>query len=365
MNQQYENYRKLTVEYTDIQEERFIGTLGLIIQFIDRENDNYSSRKYKKLQNLIDSYFPKRDLASVRKSINQFVKLGFIDFNLTSYHERSKEFIKAVTNEQRSEIFTEIFITNASFNRSVTKDDNFKDVKFIFKTLSEVGELSTDNIAALMSIDNHYELYPNGYINRDKLDQLTRSEQVQAFKSRKYNQIGYCINFLKQLDNITFVNQNLYFLDKAPDPIISDKRDSTQQAIYKDDLMVESNSKCMVKNLAYPSLRAAHIKPWKDSTSEEKVDAFLIQSKCTNQLIHDELQGYYMGQRQHSLILALTLIFTLIGSVQGETQQEVITQTEGLEPHDGLYYFAGTTSTFQISIKKLNTIKPLYDSIIY
>ena len=58
-----------------------------------------------------------------------------------------------------------------------------------------------------------------------------------------------------------------------------------------------------------------------------------------------------MGQRQHSLILALTLIFTLVGSVQGETQQEVITQIEGLEPHDGLYYFAGTTSTFQISVK--------------
>ena len=58
-----------------------------------------------------------------------------------------------------------------------------------------------------------------------------------------------------------------------------------------------------------------------------------------------------MGQRQRSLILALTLIFTLVGSVQGETQQEVITQTEGLEPHDGLYYFAGTTSTFQISVK--------------
>lgn len=272
MNQKYEKYRKLTVEYTDIQEERFIGTLGLIINFIDRDNDNYSSRKYKKLQNLIDSYFPKRDLASVRKSINQFVKLGFIDFNLTSYHERSKEFIKAVTNEQRSEIFTEIFITNASFNKSVTNDDNFKDVKFIFKTLSEVGELSIDNIAALMSIDNHYKLYPNGYINRDKLDQLTRSEQVQEFKSRKYNQIGYCINFLKQLDNISFVNQNFYFLDKAPDPIISDKRDSTRQAIYKDDLMVESNSKCMVKNLAYPSLRAAHIKPWILCEPNEKYD---------------------------------------------------------------------------------------------
>ncbi|MEC7041890.1 MAG: hypothetical protein VXW89_01110, partial [Candidatus Thermoplasmatota archaeon] len=58
-----------------------------------------------------------------------------------------------------------------------------------------------------------------------------------------------------------------------------------------------------------------------------------------------------MGQRQHSLILALTLIFTLIGSVQAETQQEVITQAEGLDPHDGIHYFAGTTSTFQISIK--------------
>ncbi len=58
-----------------------------------------------------------------------------------------------------------------------------------------------------------------------------------------------------------------------------------------------------------------------------------------------------MGQRQHSLILALILFFTLIGSVQAEPEQEVITQTEGLEPHDGLHYFAGTVSTFEVSIK--------------
>ena len=57
-----------------------------------------------------------------------------------------------------------------------------------------------------------------------------------------------------------------------------------------------------------------------------------------------------MGQRQHSVILFLALIFTLIGSVQANAQQEVITQTEGLEPHDGIHYFAGTTSTFQVSI---------------
>ena len=58
-----------------------------------------------------------------------------------------------------------------------------------------------------------------------------------------------------------------------------------------------------------------------------------------------------MGQRQHSVILALTLVFTLIGSVQADTQQEVITVSDGLEPHDGIHYFAGTISTFQISIK--------------
>ena len=58
-----------------------------------------------------------------------------------------------------------------------------------------------------------------------------------------------------------------------------------------------------------------------------------------------------MGQRQHSVILALILVFTLIGSVQADTQQEVITVSDGLEPHDGIHYFAGTISTFQISIK--------------
>ena len=32
--------------------------------------------------------------------------------------------------------------------------------------------------------------------------------------------------------------------------------------------------------------------------------------------------------------------FTLIGSVQADTQQEVITVSDGLEPHDGIHYFA-------------------------
>ena len=77
----------------------------------------------------------------------------------------------------------------------------------------------------------------------------------------------------------------------------------------------------------------------------------MIQYLCTNQLIHDELQEYSMGQRQHSLVLALILFFTLIGSVQAENEEQVITLTDGLEPHDGLHYFAGTVSSFEVSLK--------------
>ncbi|HJM65992.1 MAG TPA: hypothetical protein QF555_00400 [Candidatus Thalassarchaeaceae archaeon] len=57
-----------------------------------------------------------------------------------------------------------------------------------------------------------------------------------------------------------------------------------------------------------------------------------------------------MGQRKHSLILALVLLITAISSVQGEGQDEVITQTEGLEPHDGMHFFSGTSSTFNVLI---------------
>ena len=57
-----------------------------------------------------------------------------------------------------------------------------------------------------------------------------------------------------------------------------------------------------------------------------------------------------MGQRKRSVILALVLLITVISSVQGEGQDEIITQTEGLEPHDGMHFFSGTSSTFNVLI---------------
>ena len=92
-NQQYDNYWKLTVEYTNIYDKKFNNTLKIIILFIDEfniETKDYSPKElkllYKNLQTKIYNVYPKRDKASVRKSINQFVKLGFIKPYLKGYH---------------------------------------------------------------------------------------------------------------------------------------------------------------------------------------------------------------------------------------------------------------------------------------
>ena len=57
-----------------------------------------------------------------------------------------------------------------------------------------------------------------------------------------------------------------------------------------------------------------------------------------------------MGQRMRSMILAFVLLITVISSVQAESQEEIKTHTEGLDPHDGLHYFSGVESVFEVFI---------------
>lgn len=93
-SQTYEDYWKITLEYTDINGDKFRGTLKIIVDFIDKNKDiAYSSDLYEKLQDEVSKHYPKVDLASVRKSINQFVKLGFVNFQLKSYHEDTLNFL--------------------------------------------------------------------------------------------------------------------------------------------------------------------------------------------------------------------------------------------------------------------------------
>ncbi len=270
--QNYEEYWKLTVEYTDINEDNFISTLQIIVNFIDANLGNiYSPKLYQELQLLVYNKFPKVDYGSIRKSINQFVKLGFVDFQLTSYHINTKEFLDAKTDRKRKFIFSKIFYTNSSFNKSVTNDSNKKEINFLIKTLENIGKLHKSDIEAMMLVD--IENIDKGYLTYHELVPFKLKAEKIDFKIRKYNQVGYLFNFLNKLDDVVFVKNELYFEEDAKRIFGGELkeerklRDPYLHRLYKIQLQEESvlnlgDTKCMVERLAYPILIASHIKPF-------------------------------------------------------------------------------------------------------
>lgn len=280
--QNYEEYWKLTVEYTDINEDKFIGTLSIIVDFIDTNSGvGYSPKLYKELQIEVYNKYPKVDFGSIRKSINQFVKLGFIDFQLKSYHINTKEFLEAKTDRKRKAIFSKIFYTNSSFNKSVTNDSNKKEINFLIKTLENIGKLHKSDIEAMMLVD--IENVDKGYLTYDELVPFKAEAEKIDFKIRKYNQVGYLFNFLNKLDDVVFVKNELYFEEDARrifgDELKEERklRDPYLHRLYKIQLQEESivnldDTKCMVEKLAYPILIASHIKPFIKCDENEAYD---------------------------------------------------------------------------------------------
>lgn len=96
-DQQYDSYWKLTVEYSDIHGTLFSNVLNTIVKFIDRNNlekVDCTAGLNKNLQEIVNRLNPKEDMGSVRKSINQFIKLGFVNPGYKGYHsfnEKSKQ----------------------------------------------------------------------------------------------------------------------------------------------------------------------------------------------------------------------------------------------------------------------------------
>lgn len=290
-SQNYEDYWKLTVEYTNIHGERFNGTLRIIIDFIDANiGIEFSSEMFSELQELVFQVYPKADDGSIRKSINQFVKLGFVNYHLESYHANAKEFLeteaikqrKKQKNSKKNSLFSKIVYSNAKFNASVTEYHNWNQMNFLLKTLSEVGKLTKSDLIALMLVD--IERVEKGYLNSDELHAYALEAEKIGFIERKYNQIDYLTNFLKKLDDIVFVNNELYF-EKDARKIFGDEpkddkkvRDQYLHRLYKNQLREESinilgDTKCMVEHLAYPVLIASHIKPFIQSDENEAYDA--------------------------------------------------------------------------------------------
>jgi len=280
--QQYEQYWKITLEYSDINGVGFINTLKIIVDFIDKNgNKPYSPALYKTLQNIVYETFPKTDMGSVRKSINQFVKLGFINYQLKSYHLSTKEFLEARTSRKRRSIFSKIVYSNSSFNRSVTNDSQQREINFLIKTLTEVGKLHEKDIMALMTIGDLSKI-GNGFLNIEDLLRVRSHAEYIGFWNRKYNQLSYLLNIVNQLDDLCIKDHYLYFEDDAQvlfDFNVSKDggRDQYLHRIYKNQLKDESANKlgiveCMLEKMPYPILIASHIKPFAKASEEESYD---------------------------------------------------------------------------------------------
>lgn len=288
--QNYENYWRVTLAYTNFNGNKFRETLQICVDFIDEFHPiSYDEKTtYKELEGRIQTAIPKLGSdpdASNRKAINQMVKLGFIEPLLTGYHKNAKEFLSANSNRKRKTIFSKIVYSSAKFNSSVTNNDNWSQMNFLIKTLEEVGFLSAQDIVALMTID--ISEIDKGYVTRDEID-IALNFLDSGFIERKYNQIDHLKNVLGKLDEIVFVKNNdvyeLYFTEDAKRifgedlEIASRKRDPYLHLLYKNQLFEESEEKyddkrlCFLEKLDYPVLIASHIKPFIDSDENEAYD---------------------------------------------------------------------------------------------
>lgn len=289
--QNYEEYWKLTLEYTDFNDSSFLTTLETVVEKIDSLTQaglyTYKSSDYQDLQNEILAKVPKtssveNQLASTRKAINQCVKLGFVNPKLQSYHGLTKDYLKAKTNRKRKTLFSKIVYDNSSFNRSVKNESDLHQLNFLINTLVENGKLSKSEIIALMLVD--IENVKKGYLDKNELSKYLKSATKSKFVDRKYNQIGYLYNILNKLDEIVFVDDELYFTEDAKRIFGEDleqeskRRNPYLHLLYKKQLFQESEDKfndkriCYLEKLDYPVLIASHIKPFIRSDENEAYD---------------------------------------------------------------------------------------------
>jgi putative restriction endonuclease len=279
--QNYEDYWKLTNAFTDYNGKKFLDTLTVCVKFIDDFNSEpYSEDKYNLLQLEVEKVNP-INFISIRKSINQLVKMGFINSFLVSYHPQAKEYIEAKTNKKRETLLSKIIYSNSSFNRAINNESTTKQINFLIQTLIESGKLSKEEIIALMLVD--IDKHKEPYIKSDELQNYVKEAKKIGFIDRKYNQIGYLYNILGKLDDLVFIEDDLYFREDAEQifgedlKTITKRRDPYLHRLYKNQLQDEceelyGNPICVLEKLQYPVLIASHIKPFIESNDTEAYD---------------------------------------------------------------------------------------------
>lgn len=306
-NQQiYEDYWEITNEY-GYNSERFVEALRICVEYIDEiksvnpsyTEQDYSSEIYHKLQARLQSApalqstrkgfegKPKNE-ASVRKSINQLVKSGFISPFLTGYHSLTKEYLQTKVSKKRKFLFSRVVYESSNFSYAITDKPNIKvrHINFLVNTLIEnpEGKLCKNEIIALMLID--LRKYTGTFYPIDELRAFIflNQDYISEFADRKYNQINYLWSLLSNLDEI-YQKDDAICLEEDKKRIFGDiedtqsnrKRDPYLHRLYKNQLQEECEElyggvKCMLEKLAYPVLIASHIKPFIISDDIEAYD---------------------------------------------------------------------------------------------
>ena len=97
----YEQYWSYTAAFTDLFGTKAVTSLKICVDFLDvHANDLYTKELYEELQTEIKAVL-QIDYISIRKAVNQFVKLGFLKPLLAGYPSETREFLMASSNAKR------------------------------------------------------------------------------------------------------------------------------------------------------------------------------------------------------------------------------------------------------------------------
>ncbi len=281
-NQRYEDYWDLTMAWTDYLGEKFNKSLRLIVDFIDKEVDSttgFTSELYQKLQKQLIKEM-KIDDASVRKGINQFFKLGFINNSGKSYHHLTKNFLETKDKEEKRILYSKIMYENASFSRSKDAVASVNEIEFLVKTLEACESIDKDDLLALMF--TKIKDIPKGYLTKDEIKLKKEELRKNGAYGRKYNQYSYMFGLCKVLTGffVSGVKISLKPIIELEQTEKSKVRDPYLQHLYKLELIREykriyqvEEAACVLEKLAYPVLIASHIKPYRNSEKQEMFDS--------------------------------------------------------------------------------------------
>ncbi len=317
MAQVYEQYWSYTAAFTDLFGSKAVSTLKTCIDYLDSSpQKRFSQESYENLQYEIQSNLG-IDLISIRKAINQFVKLGFLKPMLMGYPKETIEFLCADTNYKRKSIMSKIVYKYANFDNSMTKpcfSDNHQ-ISFLLRTLEEIGHLSEKELTAMMTID--ISQHPKGFLLPTELSQYYRSANASGFIDRKYNQIAHLKNLLGKLDDLVSYKGTIYFETEAKRIFGEDLsfkqlvKEPYLQRVYNCELIDESKNvfgktSSMIEGIPNEVLVPSHIKPLKVSSEEETYDVNngLLIPQHADRLFE---QGYFTFKENGTLELSTLL----------------------------------------------------------